>query len=163
MRASKAQLARTAMASAKDTKDDEAFRTISEAASELDLPQHVLRFWETRFGQIRPVKRGGGRRYYRRQDIDLLRAIKELLYDRGYTIKGVQKILKEKGVAEVVAAPGDEVHRAPADEPESPTHADPADITPKTELRSALNEVLGDLRVCLAALEDPLEHTLKGR
>lgn len=76
----------------------DAFRTISEVAVELELPQHVLRFWETRFSQIKPMKRGGGRRYYRPQDIDLLRGIRFLLYDRGYTIKGVQRILKEKGV-----------------------------------------------------------------
>ena len=75
-----------------------AFRTISEAAEELDLPQHVLRFWETRFSQIRPLKRGGGRRYYRREDVDLLRGIKHLLYGQGYTIRGVQRILKAQGV-----------------------------------------------------------------
>ncbi len=84
-------------------KDPEAFRTISEAADELDVPQHVLRFWETRFSQIRPMKRAGGRRYYRPQDIDLLKGIRKLLYDDGYTIKGVQKILREHGVAHVIA------------------------------------------------------------
>ncbi len=85
-------------------KTADAFRTISEVAEDLDLPQHVLRFWETRFTQIRPLKRGGGRRYYRREDVDLLRAIRQLLYGEGYTIKGVQKILKEQGVRGVVAA-----------------------------------------------------------
>lgn len=75
-----------------------AFRTISDAAEELDLPQHVLRFWETRFAQIRPLKRGGGRRYYRKDDVDLLRGIKHLLYGQGYTIKGVQRILRAQGV-----------------------------------------------------------------
>ncbi len=84
-------------------KSAEAFRTISEVADDLDLPQHVLRFWETRFGQIRPMKRGGGRRYYRPDDIDLLRGIKHLLYGEGYTIKGVQRILKEEGVRFVQA------------------------------------------------------------
>lgn len=79
-------------------KSPDAFRTISEAASDLGVPQHVLRFWETRFSQIKPMKRGGGRRYYRPQDVDLLRGIRFLLYDRGYTIKGVQRILKEQGV-----------------------------------------------------------------
>src|SRR6201998_1412520 len=78
-------------------KSPEAFRTISEVAEELDLPQHVLRFWETRFPQIKPLKRGGGRRYYRPDDVELLRAIKRLLYDEGYTIKGVQKLFKEQG------------------------------------------------------------------
>ncbi len=78
-------------------KSPEAFRTISEVAEEMDLPQHVLRFWETRFPQIKPLKRGGGRRYYRPDDVVLLRAIKELLYGEGYTIKGVQKLLREQG------------------------------------------------------------------
>ena len=79
------------------TKSPEAFRTISEVASELDVPQHVLRFWEGRFAQIKPVKRAGGRRYYRPEDIDLLRGIRTLLYGDGFTIKGVQKILRDKG------------------------------------------------------------------
>jgi DNA-binding transcriptional MerR regulator len=79
-------------------KAPEAFRTISEVADDLDLPQHVLRFWETRFAQIRPLKRGGGRRYYRPEDVDLLRGIKHLLYGEGYTIKGVQRILKSQGL-----------------------------------------------------------------
>ncbi|APF37309.1 MerR family transcriptional regulator [Chelatococcus daeguensis] len=79
-------------------KGPDAFRTISEVAEDLDLPQHVLRFWETRFSQIKPLKRGGGRRYYRPDDVDLLRGIRHLLYGEGYTIKGVQRILKEEGV-----------------------------------------------------------------
>ena len=78
-------------------KSPDAFRTISEAADDLDLPQHVLRFWETRFSQIKPMKRGGGRRYYRPDDIDLLRGIRHLLYEEGYTIRGVQRILREQG------------------------------------------------------------------
>lgn len=72
-----------------------AFRTISEVADDLEVPQHVLRFWETKFPQIKPMKRGGGRRYYRPEDVDLLRAIRGLLYDQGYTIKGVQKLIRE--------------------------------------------------------------------
>ncbi|HZT27638.1 MAG TPA: MerR family transcriptional regulator [Pseudolabrys sp.] len=80
-----------------DSKAPEAFRTISEVADELDLPQHVLRFWETRFREIKPMKRGGGRRYYRPDDIDLLRGIRHLLYGEGYTIRGVQRILREHG------------------------------------------------------------------
>jgi len=76
-------------------KSAQAFRTISEVATELDVPQHVLRFWESKFSQVRPLKRGGGRRYYRPEDIDLLRRIRTLLYDDGYTIKGVQRLLKE--------------------------------------------------------------------
>ncbi len=85
-------------------KGPDAFRTISELAEELDLPQHVLRFWETRFSQIRPMKRSGGRRYYRPDDVELVRAIKSLLYGQGYTIKGVQKLFKENGVRAVVGA-----------------------------------------------------------
>lgn len=84
-------------------KSPDAFRTISEAAEELDLPQHVLRFWETRFTQIKPLKRGGGRRYYRPDDVQLLKGIRHLLYDQGFTIKGVQRILKEQGARHVVA------------------------------------------------------------
>ena len=79
-------------------KSADAFRTISEVAEDLRLPQHVLRFWETRFPQIRPLKRAGGRRYYRPADTALLRTIRQLLYDEGYTIKGVQRLLKEQGV-----------------------------------------------------------------
>jgi DNA-binding transcriptional MerR regulator len=84
-------------------KAPDAFRTISEVAEDLDLPQHVLRFWETRFNQIKPLKRGGGRRYYRPDDINLLRGIRLLLYSEGFTIRGVQRLLKEKGVGFVAA------------------------------------------------------------
>lgn len=80
-------------------KAPDAFRTISEVAADLDLPQHVLRFWETRFSQIKPMKRGGGRRYYRPEDIDLLRGIRFLLYAEGFTIRGVQRLLREKGLS----------------------------------------------------------------
>jgi DNA-binding transcriptional MerR regulator len=86
------------------SKGPDAFRTISEVAEDLDLPQHVLRFWETRFAQIKPLKRGGGRRYYRPDDIDLLRGIRHLLYGEGYTIKGVQRILREQGQRFVIGA-----------------------------------------------------------
>lgn len=79
-------------------KSPDAFRTISEVAIELDVPQHVLRFWESRFGQVKPVKRAGGRRYYRPEDVDLLRGIRALLYSDGLTIKGVQKLMREQGV-----------------------------------------------------------------
>jgi DNA-binding transcriptional MerR regulator len=80
-------------------KAPDAFRTISEVAEEIDVPQHVLRFWESRFSHIRPMKRGGGRRYYRPDDVDLLRGIRHLLYGEGYTIRGVQRILREHGGA----------------------------------------------------------------
>jgi len=82
---------------AASVKSPEAFRTISEVAEMLDIPQHVLRFWESRFSHIKPIKRAGGRRFYRPEDVDLLRGIRTLLYHEGYTIKGVQKILREKG------------------------------------------------------------------
>ena len=78
-------------------KAPDAFRTISEVADDLDIPQHVLRFWESRFPQIRPMKRAGGRRYYRPDDVDLLRGVRHLLYGEGYTIRGVQRILREQG------------------------------------------------------------------
>src|SRR6202000_3571634 len=89
-------------ASAPFEKSPDAFRTISEVALELDVPQHVLRFWESRFAQIKPVKRAGGRRYYRPEDVDLLRGIRALLYREGFTIKGVQKILRERGHRHVI-------------------------------------------------------------
>jgi DNA-binding transcriptional MerR regulator len=82
-------------------KAPDAFRTISEVADDLDIPQHVLRFWETRFVQIKPMKRSGGRRYYRPDDVDLLKGIRRLLYGEGYTIRGVQRILKEHGIKSV--------------------------------------------------------------
>jgi DNA-binding transcriptional MerR regulator len=84
-------------------KAPEAFRTISEVAAELDVPQHVLRFWETRFRDIKPMKRGGGRRYYRPDDVALLRGIRHLLYGEGYTIRGVQRIIREQGIKFVQA------------------------------------------------------------
>jgi len=93
-----------ASAGAPTEKSPEAYRTIREVADSLDLPQHVLRFWETRFPQIRPLKRAGGRRYYRPDDIERLRLIKRLLYEEGYTIKGVQKLFKEQGVQALSAA-----------------------------------------------------------
>jgi DNA-binding transcriptional MerR regulator len=108
-------------------KAPDAFRTISEVADDLDIPQHVLRFWETRFVQIKPMKRSGGRRYYRPDDVDLLRGIRRLLYGEGYTIRGVQRILKEHGVKSVqglvdgsaavpsFGAPGDQAMRGGAE------------------------------------------------
>ena len=114
-------------------KSPEAFRTISEAAEELDLPQHVLRFWETRFSTIKPLKRGGGRRYYRPEDVLLLKGIRHLLYDQGFTIKGVQKILKDQGARHVAAignggAVGDFPVAAMLDDGQAP--ADDLDAAP---------------------------------
>jgi DNA-binding transcriptional MerR regulator len=99
------------------TKSAEAFRTISEVADELDVPQHVLRFWESRFTQIKPVKRAGGRRYYRPDDIDLLKGIRALLYSDGLTIKGVQKVLKERGQRHVAQIGRSGSAQAPIPEP----------------------------------------------
>jgi len=91
------------------SKGPEAFRTISEAAEELQVPQHVLRFWETKFAFIRPMKRAGGRRFYRPQDIAVLQGVRRLLHEEGYTIKGVQRLHREQGVARLVAAGQGEV------------------------------------------------------
>jgi DNA-binding transcriptional MerR regulator len=99
-----------------------AFRTISEVATELDVPQHVLRFWETRFSQIRPLKRAGGRRYYRPEDVELLRRIRGLLYQHGYTIKGVQKLLRDGGRA------ADTPVAAVEDEPSAEDEAKPSEV-----------------------------------
>jgi DNA-binding transcriptional MerR regulator len=104
-------------------KSASAFRTISEVATELDVPQHVLRFWETKFSQVRPLKRGGGRRYYRPEDVELLRAIRKLLYEEGYTIKGVQRLMRE-GVfriraQEMAGAETAEAAELPLGEPET--------------------------------------------
>jgi DNA-binding transcriptional MerR regulator len=100
-------------------KAPDAFRTISEVADEIDVPQHVLRFWESRFSHIRPMKRGGGRRYYRPDDVDLLRGIRHLLYGEGYTIRGVQRILREHGGAFV-----QNVWRVGAEPPPPPLEED---------------------------------------
>ncbi len=117
-------------------KSPEAFRTISEAADSLDLPQHVLRFWETRFSQIKPMKRSGGRRYYRPADISLLQGIKHLLYDEGYTIKGVQRILREQGVAHVVAL-GEQTGTLISPRQEETATADEPSVENGAALRSA--------------------------
>ncbi|MEN3950374.1 MerR family transcriptional regulator [Iodidimonas sp. SYSU 1G8] len=100
-------------------KSPDAFRTISEVSDDLNVPQHVLRFWESKFTQIRPLKRGGRRRYYRPEDVLLLRGIRRLLYDDGYTIKGVQKVLKERGVRSVADG-----GREPSDEAVTPSYTD---------------------------------------
>ncbi|CAM5765045.1 MerR family transcriptional regulator [Labrys miyagiensis] len=144
-------------------KAPDAFRTISEVAEDLDLPQHVLRFWETRFTQIKPLKRGGGRRYYRPDDIDLLKGIRYYLYGEGYTIKGVQRILKERGnrhvieigraqnedyvppVAVIPRADEEERRRERAEWPEAegPAHAEAAseyEDLPEEHIEPALDE-----------------------
>lgn len=135
----------------------EAFRTISEVADGLDVPQHVLRFWETRFTQIKPMKRGGGRRYYRPVDVDLLKGIRHLLYDKGYTIRGVQRILRESGNAHVIAIGRGEVAAADEYEEEAEPVPTPAAAPPQTaapqgagatltrEQMNALEATLADL------------------
>ena len=112
-------------------KSASAFRTISEVADDLEVPQHVLRFWETKFPQIRPMKRGGGRRYYRPEDIELLRSIRDLLYEQGYTIKGVQKLMREGGLRlgedDVEGAPESEM-AAHAEHAAAPSRVQPEDL-----------------------------------
>ena len=117
-------------------KSPDAFRTISEVAEELDLPQHVLRFWETRFSQIKPLKRGGGRRYYRPDDVLLLRGIRQLLYGEGYTIRGVQRILREQGVRYAVGLGGDAA-AARASGTAASSSAEPPDDNGRVEPRLA--------------------------
>jgi len=134
-------------------KSAEAFRTISEVASDLDVPQHVLRFWETKFNQVRPMKRGGGRRYYRPEDVDLLRSIRSLLYDDGYTIKGVQKLLREGGLRPFYA---DDGPAARVDEPDPAAPSSkplPRPTTVSGADKSELKSVLGELEVLKKLLD----------
>jgi DNA-binding transcriptional MerR regulator len=123
-------------------KAPDAFRTISEVANEIDVPQHVLRFWESRFSHIRPMKRGGGRRYYRPDDVDLLRGIRHLLYGEGYTIRGVQRILREHGGAFVqnVWRVGAEPPPPPLEEDAQDTALAPAEDRAEPALFSALGD-----------------------
>ena len=168
------------MASGAMDKSPDAFRTISEVAEDLDVPQHVLRFWETRFNHIKPLKRGGGRRYYRPDDVDLLTGIRHLLYGEGYTIRGVQRILKEEGVRFVQAvgrgeqsvAPQRPADREAAGEVETEATYAPAfaedEDTGIAPLQGGLSEAalhslrqaLEELRECervLASLKSPVE------
>jgi len=156
------------------SKSAEAFRTISEVAEELDVPKHVLRFWEQKFPQIRPMKRGGGRRYYRPEDLDLLRGIRHLLHLEGYTIRGVQKILRVQGVDEVKRCwtpeavqpppPAEVAGDAPKSKPKpkSPrkqTRAAPAARTATNRLPAdvirSLQGVLSELEACRQLLAAP--------
>jgi DNA-binding transcriptional MerR regulator len=143
-------------------KAPDAFRTISEAAEDLDLPQHVLRFWETRFSQIKPLKRGGGRRYYRPDDIEFLRGLKQLLHAERYTIKGVQKIIKEQGVKSVQKlGRGDQPADSPRVSPmppqvyERPRAAVPAPLRGPVPagLRGKLEAALAELTDCQRLLK----------
>lgn len=136
-----------------------AFRTISEVADELDVPQHVLRFWETKFSQVKPLKRGGGRRYYRPEDVVLLKHIHHLLYTEGYTIKGVQKLLKGQGRNQIAAqVSADETVEAPVNVPKAQIEGMVSFDKPVTNKvynlsdrqRGALEEMLGELKALRA-------------
>jgi DNA-binding transcriptional MerR regulator len=150
-------------------KAPDAFRTISEAADDLDLPQHVLRFWETRFSQIKPLKRGGGRRYYRPDDIDFLRGLKHLLHAERYTIKGVQKIIKEQGIktvqiagrqaaaAPVIAGEVTTAASVPAQPPAAAVASPRPNVAAAPSIRSKLEAALAELsesRRSLASLKE---------
>jgi DNA-binding transcriptional MerR regulator len=142
------------------TKTAEAFRTISEVAEELEVPKHVLRFWEGRFPQIRPMKRGGGRRYYRPEDMALLRGICHLLHAEGYTIKGVQKILREQGVDTVKQAGADEGTDAPVAAVSAPAtkrgarekQPTGARVPARAEVRERLLAAIAELEACRGIL-----------
>ena len=139
---------------ARTGKSSAAFRTISEVADELGVQQHVLRFWETKFSQIKPLKRGGGRRYYRPEDVQLLRSIHRLLYTEGYTIKGVQKLLRDVGKKQIIGGFADDpapvsrpltgVSEASVPSVQVAAPAKPAGLTP--EQRVALEAVLEELK-----------------
>ncbi|WP_309088737.1 MerR family transcriptional regulator [Phenylobacterium sp.] len=130
-------------------KGPDAFRTISEAAEELNVPQHVLRFWETKFAFIRPMKRAGGRRFYRPADIAVLRGVRRLLHDEGYTIKGVQKLHREQGLKRLIAAGEGQGASAARVEP-PPGHAAAGDA-------DALLTALRDLEAAKRRLDDLLK------
>ena len=142
-------------------KGPEAFRTISEAADELGVPQHVLRFWESRFSFIRPMKRAGGRRFYRPQDIVVLRGVMRLLHDEGYTIKGVQRLHREEGVKRIAGA-GDgsapTVEHTAAFEPALEAAATATAVPEPPEHRGALLDTLGMLEAAKAELDRVLQR-----
>ncbi len=151
----------SALAVAVCMKSPEAFRTISEVSTELDVPQHVLRFWESRFTQIRPLKRAGGRRFYRPEDVELLRGIRTLLYHEGHTIKGVQKVLRERGpryVGEIgrndaATIPDRETYAAVAEMPESSIDA----LATLARVHAEASEVIvGEKRTGLEGLLEEL-------
>ena len=147
------------MAISQRRKSAVAFRTISEASEELDVPQHVLRFWETKFSQIRPLKRGGRRRYYRPEDLELLRTIRDLLYVQGYTIKGVQRLFKEGQLEEAL-----QVAEETVDAKASPA----GETLPAIEMAepklidedAALSDVLAELKLIRAELQEAFALTV---
>ncbi|MED5550886.1 MAG: MerR family transcriptional regulator [Pseudomonadota bacterium] len=142
-------------------KSPEAFRTISEAAEELDVPAHVLRFWESKFPQISPLKRAGGRRFYRPQDLQLLRGIKRLLYEDGFTIKGARKFLKDNGVASVMDLGAGVVETGPmavdAADIETPARPAPATPRPADGPQRQLHDIIADLENARARLKSAIE------
>ena len=133
-----------------------AFRTISEVADEIDVPQHVLRFWESRFTQIRPMKRGGGRRFYRPEDVDLLRGVRHLLYGEGYTIRGVQRILREQGAGFVQSIWRSGAALPPADAEDGDDEDDVTEIAAPARSEP-------DLSVFAAPAQPPVESTPQER
>jgi len=136
-------------------KGPDAFRTISEAAGELGVPQHVLRFWETKFSFIRPMKRAGGRRFYRRQDIEVLRGVRRLLHDEGYTIKGVQRLHKEQGLRRLLAGADGQPVEAAQEASTGPVAPDPAGLL-SPGARERLQAVLADLESTKGRIDDLL-------
>ena len=145
-------------------KSPDAFRTISEVAADLDVPQHVLRFWETKFSQIKPLKRAGGRRYYRPEDVDLLRGIRVLLYTDGFTIKGVQKVFRDQGVRAVAAAGRSKANGARAALPASLAQAPalPLEPPPAAQVKAKVVEAKGGDGK-LASLETVLGHLTEAK
>ncbi len=144
-------------ASRRHSKSASAFRTISEVAEDLDVPSHVLRFWETKFNQIRPLKRGGGRRYYRPEDVELLRRIRQLLYRDGYTIKGVQRLLRDRssdGAGEADTAAAAPPPAAPPPPPARPPPAPAVSATkgmPPRDLAAVADELTELKRLLMRA------------
>ena len=132
-------------------KGPEAFRTISEAADELGVPQHVLRFWESKFSFIRPMKRAGGRRFYRPQDIAILAGVQRLLHQEGYTIKGVQRLHKEEGMARILSSASAGAAGRPAARPQA------APTVPRPAVQGALAAALADLETAKKRLDGLLE------
>lgn len=142
-------------------KSPEAFRTISEAAEELDVPAHVLRFWESKFPQISPLKRAGGRRFYRPQDLQLLRGVKRLLYEDGFTIKGARKFIKDNGVASVMDLGAGIAETGPlavdAADRETPVAVRPAAPRPADAPQRQLQDIIDELEGARAKLKSALE------
>ena len=137
-------------------KSADAFRTISEVAAALDVPQHVLRFWESKFSQVKPLKRGGGRRYYRPDDVDLLQKIRSLLYDDGYTIKGVQKLLRD-GSLKPKRGSAISADTGKTKAPPTPASAAGSDTKLSAAQRQALQGLLDDLEQLKSMLERALD------